>query len=324
MAAPAWAQNPLDLQPERPLTSIYEGPIIDVHNHPKGLEMYQEHLAQAEASGIVHTILMGTPNEFRKRNSRHYQGLIQTADKASALCSPDFVGIAGINRDPKAAHQRLQNSFDDFKAGKCRGFGEVGLSHYDKPVKRPDKQDKQQHIVQLPLDHELVESLFAFAHDNAAPVTLHIEPFYSPRSIDRIDEVIAFYKDACERYPNAKFIAAHNGMMPPEQLEDIFKACPNVYADVKFTHSKSLYWGFSDLHIVSDLDYLFHERWAQAIERFPDRYMYGSDWKMGKSKSFADFAGHIRQVRWMVGSLKPDVQRPFMYENAIRVFGLDP
>ncbi len=43
--------------------------------------------------------------------------------------------------------------------------------------------------------------------------------------------------------PGAKLIAAHNAMMPPEALEALFLDCPNLYADVKFTHSKSLYLG---------------------------------------------------------------------------------
>lgn len=115
-------------------------------------------------------------------------------------------------------------------------------------------------------------------------------------------------------------------MMPPADLQELFELCPNFYADIKFTHNKGMYWGFSDLHTVSDLDFRFHQRWAQSIERYPDRYMYGSDWKFGLNKSsrqaMSDFVGHITMVRKIVGSLRADAQDKFMFENARRIFSL--
>ena len=318
------AENPLEAHVERPYGAVpYEGPIIDVHTHPKLKKVGDTYFEQARASGIVHSILMGTPNTYRKGNSQDNYPVAIRLEDVSSLCSSDFVGIAGIRKDENRARTDLYRAFEDFESGKCIGFGEVGLSHYDKPRKRTGARKGKQHIVQLRLDHPLIVEMLAFANQHSAPVVFHIEPFYSPEKIDRLTEVMAFYRRICTRYPGAKLIAAHNGMMPPEALEALFRDCPNIYADIKFTHSKGLYWGFSDLHIVSDLDFRLHERWAASMERFPERYLFGSDWKMGKGKSFDDFSGHIAIVRRIVGSLREDVQRMFMFENARGVYVFD-
>jgi len=318
------AENPLERYAERPYGAApYGGPIIDAHTHPKLKRGGGAYFEQARASGVVHSILMGTPNTYRKRSSQENYPVASRFEDVASLCSSDFVGIAGIQKNEARARADLHNAFEDFKLGRCIGFGEVGLSHYDKPRKRSKNRAGTQHLVQLRLDHPIIGEMLAFADRHSAPVVFHIEPFYSPDNIDRLIEVMTFFRRSCASYPGAKLVAAHNAMMPPEALEALFLDCPNIYADVKFTHSKSLYWGFSDLHIVSDLDFRLHERWAVSIERFPGRYLFGSDWKMGKSASFDDFAGHIAFVRRIVGSLRTDVQHMFMADNARRVFGID-
>ena len=318
------AQNPLEAHAERPYgAASYDGPIIDVHTHPKFNRGGEAYFEQARASGVVHSILMGTPNTYRKRSSRENYPVANRFKDVSSLCSSDFVGIAGMEKDETRARGDLHSAFEDFKSGHCIGFGEVGLSHYDKPRKRSEWRAGKQDLVQLRLDHPIIEEMLAFADQHSAPVVFHIEPFYSPEKIDRLAEVMTFFRHTCARHPEAKIIAAHNAMMPPEALEALFRDCPNIYADIKFTHSKSLYWGFSDLHIVSDLDFRIHERWAASIERFPERYLFGADWKTGKSTAFDDFAGHIAIVRRIVGSLRADVQRMFMVGNARRVFGIN-
>ena len=73
-------------------------------------------------------------------------------------------------------------------------------------------------------------------------------------------------------------------LAPPGDLEDLFGACPNFFADVKFTHAEGLYWGFSDLHIVSrgDLGLAGHARLAQAaavtIKAELGLYIIGGRW----------------------------------------------
>ena len=57
-------------------------------------------------------------------------------------------------------------------------------------------------------------------------------------------------------------------------------------------------------------------------EKYPDKVMYGSDWKLGRKYSFDDFPYHLKKVRLMIGSLKNSVQKKIMHDNAIRIYGL--
>jgi predicted TIM-barrel fold metal-dependent hydrolase len=59
------------------------------------------------------------------------------------------------------------------------------------------------------------------------------------------------------------------------------------------------------------------------IQKYPDRFIFGSDWKFGRRDSFEDYTGHIRTVRRMLEILAPGVQRKVLYENARCVYSID-
>ena len=158
------SENPLEAHAERPYgVAPYQGPIIDAHTHPKLKKGGEAYFEQARASGVIHSILMGAPNTYRKGDSReNYPAAIRFED-VSSLCSSDFVGIAGIQKDEARARADLSRAFEDFELGRCTGFGEVGLRHYDKPRKRSKERAGKQHLVQLRLDHPIVDEMLAFA-----------------------------------------------------------------------------------------------------------------------------------------------------------------
>ena len=60
------------------------------------------------------------------------------------------------------------------------------------------------------------------------------------------------------------------------------------------------------------------------IEKFPDRFIYGSDWKEGRRRGYEgrSYRKHIKKVRRMIGSLAPAVREKFGYSNAKRIFRL--
>jgi len=149
------SENPLEAHVERPYGAVpYEGPIIDVHTHPKLKKVGDTYFEQARASGIVHSILMATPNTYRKRNPQAYYPVAIRLEDVSSLCSSDFVGIAGIRKDKNRARTDLYRAFEDFESGKCIGFGEVGLSHYDKHTKLPGGHWNLRKKMEIRLDIE--------------------------------------------------------------------------------------------------------------------------------------------------------------------------
>jgi predicted TIM-barrel fold metal-dependent hydrolase len=308
-------------QQELPLgQGKYEGPIIDAHNHPNRASRVDEFFALVDRAGVEKVIVMSTPNWYRKGKGEEIIEKSLRHSTAMALCSADFIGHRFQGQTATA-----QRGIDTFAAklgdGRCQGIGELGIRHYDKT--RTGAQDE----VILALDDGFVDQALALADRYGATVVFHIEPVYQPKGIDNTQQIKAWYGRICRRYTRARLISAHTGMMGPADLEEILLACGNVYADFKFMHSKVALFGFQDLHPINDLDYRFFEPWAALIEKYPDRFIFGSDWKYGRKKSgddsFDKYLRHIKKVRRMIGSLRPDVWEKVLYTNAKRVFGLE-
>ena len=117
----------------------------------------------------------------------------------------------------------------------------------------------------IPLDDWVIVKAVELANHYRVPIVFHIEPFFSPDGIDQLAKVKSFYMEWCETYPNATIIAAHNGMMPPEDLSEIFSACSNVMSDFKYLRNRKAQWRFFDLHAISGKDGVLDKRWLYVV-----------------------------------------------------------
>ena len=295
----------------------YAGKMIDAHSHPRKIRA--AHFSDAHKANIERVIVMRTPNDYREPKRKDMLSAAAQFSNVAVLCSSDFVGhlfdgeIAQARRVVAQIEQMLEEK-------RCAGIGEIGLRHYDKRWRRGGGQ----HELSLALDHTLIDEVISIANSHAVPVVLHIEPVYTPKAIDDLKEIKAWYKRVCKKYPRVTLIAAHNGMMSPADLEQLLRYCPNLFADVKILHSEEAVEGFADLHGVNDLDYRFFEAWALLIEKYPDRFLLGTDWKDGRRRGDAgrSYLEHIQRIRQMIGSLSPAVQERFAYSNAKRIYQL--
>jgi predicted TIM-barrel fold metal-dependent hydrolase len=267
---------------------------------------------------------MGTPNEYRSRGS---MALLQSKSKwATVLCSPDFIGNSNGIFGQTVAANMLKESLMSFESGLCSGFGELGLAHYDKWSKNIEQGAKKQHVVLVDLQLELLQELFKFSNKNKTAIVFHIEPYYTPKKIDRSGEVYDFYASNCKKYPQVKIIAAHNSMLLPEKLEDLFLECPNLYVDIKFTHQFN-YWSFYDLNPPTKKDGSWHEKWLAIAIKYSDRIMLSTDWHIGYPNShplanLGNYKIHIKDIRSILGVLPHDAQDNIAYKNAIKIFGI--
>ena len=98
----------------------------------------------------------------------------------------------------------------------------------------------------------------------------------------------------------------------------------STYTDWKLAFHWSSLWGFEDLHIPNDYRFKLHEVWAKSMEKYSDRYFFGSDQKLGKSPAHDVFVEHyMKHVRLMIGSLSPEVQEKIAYKNAAKLFKIN-
>jgi len=307
---------------ERPYgLKSYEGKMIDSHSHPRkeSRKKLARHFADAEKAGIERVIVMRTPNDYL--NSRREKQLKRAGQftNVTILCSSNFAGYT-YRDEIELARWEVARIRVDLEAGRCAGVGEVGLSHYDKRWARGGGQ----HVLILPLDHPVVHAVLAAANLHAVPVVLHIEPVYKPWSANKLPQIKRWYKEVCMKYPRVRLVAAHTGMMSPPDLEELLLSCPTLFADFKVLHNRGATIGFADLYPVNDLDFRFFEHWATMFEKYPDRFIFGSDWKEGRRRGYhgRSYRRHIDLVRKMIGSLSPSVQKKLAYTNAKRIFRL--
>jgi len=337
-------KNLLEKYKERQTSNPYNGPIIDVHDHPNYKGRDKKRVKPNGPNGpdiikiknnlnVIHTIVMNTPGDYRSKKKRYNSTkFAKRYDNVSALCRADLIGFRykflknNLDSDSDKVEKEVKRIEENLKKNNCIGIGEVGPVHYNKHAKTilpGGKKKASQGALILDLNDQIISKILELANFYKVPIVFHIEPFYVLEKINREKEVLSFYKKNCRKYPNAKIILAHLGHFSPATLGHIFDICPNTFADFKFTHSWGLYWGGHDLNHPSDLDFRIHERWAKFFEKYPDRVMYGSDWKLGRKYSFDDFPYHLKKVRLMIGSLKESVQKQIMYSNAKKIFNIN-
>jgi len=288
------------------LTSLYgayKGPVIDAHVHvsdPDG-NTFQKDMKEAN---VTKAISMSFPGKEDMLSGRY--------DNIVELCEADFV--------------RYSNLSTKHKDKKCPGYGEVGLRHYNKTKKR--RKGKPQPTLVVSFDEKSVTNYLDIANESLSPVVLHIEPFYDIDGIDNLQEVKNFYTSICRDYPKLPLIASHTGMMSAGDLNDLLTECDNLYADFKIMPGRNGQAGFRDLFIIHTKDTRFlHSDWKALFEKYPDRFLFGSDWKtyrMGRRHGGRlDYSDGIEITRKLLSTLPDDVQEKILYKNAKRIFQIN-
>ena len=181
------------------------------------------------------------------------------------------------------------------QAGTFRGLGEIhviaGLG--PNPARR----------------HEVLDGLMELAAGFKVPVMLHVEA-----------SSWLFFKPLCERYPQVRIQWAHaGGILPPDQVDRLLAACPNVWAELAARDNDR----YVESPIV-DEDGRLLPRWRRLIEKYPDRFVVGSDpvWPVdGLSfddpdtgwEKMNDFLGFHR--RWLA-DLPKELRNKLLLDNA--------
>lgn len=293
----------------------YKGPIIDAHLHVTDGEA-RAFLETMEKENVEASISMAFPGGGGK--------LSINSKKLISLCDAEFVRPLASEDFSRALSLAKRHIGRD-----CAGFGEVGVRHYNKTAKRDG--GKGQPTYALSFRSEAMDAYLSHANSQGKPVVFHIEPFYDVKEINSLGEVTLFYEETCRKFPNMKIVAAHNGMMPPKNLEELFGKCKNLFSDFKFLTTKNSFAGFRDLHTFHKAPRKMREEndpikpdWRALIGKYEDRFMFGSDIKTDQKLNGrrGDYSIHIQEVRELISTFEPRLQQKIMYQNAKRVFNI--
>lgn len=270
-------------------------PAADVHVHYKwsqnDVTSPQQALAVLERHNVALAVVIGTPAELALQLAE------QRPEKIIAIWSPYRSGgdWQRWTRDPEV----LVRARAALASGAYRGIGELHLIGGFVPA----------------ADTPVIAGLLALAAEYRVPILLHTE-------LSRADYLI----DLCQAHPRTQILWAHAGaILPPEQVDQALQSCPNLWAELSARDP----WRFVG-NPVTDAEGALLPSWRALIERWPDRFMIGTDpvWPVEQLDSWDqadsgwdEYARFLAfHHRWL-SQLDSGLAGKIRLHNALRLFG---
>jgi hypothetical protein len=274
---------------------IYE-PIADVHLHyylnQQALVDADDAVSQLVEQNVVFGVVSSTPPDLAL--------LLRRA--AGKWIIPIFMPYL----EPDKRHswfnddRVLKATQEALASGEYFGIGEIHLTAGLAP--NPRKR------------HPIVDGLLGLAVAYDVPIMIHTEA-----------SDYRYFLPLCQRHPAARIQWAHaGGLLPPEQVGMLLEACPNVWVDLAARDNDR----YINSPVVSANGRLL-PGWRAVIEKYPDRFLIGSDpiWPVvdrGRWDSpnvgwerLGDFLDFHR--RWLY-PLPDRLSRKLRLENAQRLY----
>lgn len=257
-----------------PLHKVYKDlPLIDVHNH----QAADSPVLEWQRLGVDRTVLFGSISEPEAKRTD------ELAWRAYANHHKEvYPSFAGINI---YSDEGLDYTKEQLEKGYLN-IGELAAaSTYSQVVSQVKwKADS-------PSSGKLVQ-VYKLAEKYQVPVLLHIDPPYGPP--------IAGLQRALTRFPKVKFIFAHaNVASSPEDIEALLSQYDNLYID--------FYAGYTVYDEGSDNEL---KDFVPLVEKFPHRFMFGSDSGYGIGYDAA-----IAAIYEMIDLLSPETAVKVAYQN---------
>ncbi len=152
--------------------------------------------------------------------------------------------------------------------------------------------------------------------------------FDVPASVHAEASSHRFFRPLCRRHPGARIYWAHaGGVLPPEEVTGLLRACPNVWIDLSARDPMR----YGKVHPITDASGRLMPAWRELVIEFQDRVMVGTDPFFKESLDSWDEPNtgwdHIDAIvafhrRW-IHDLPADVARKVRLDNAVRFFRID-
>lgn len=270
-------------------------PLADTHVHYKWSQREvtapERAVAILRENDIALAVVIGTPAEYALELAH------LAPDVVVPLWSP-YREADDWSRWPYD-EEVLERAGGALATGRYRGIGELHLiggfaPHWRSPV---------------------IQGLFALAGEHDVPLLLHTE-------LSSNDYMLHL----CRAFPQVRLVWAHAGaILSPAEVAEVMDACPQLTAELSARDP----WRFVNNPISDDTGALTPQ-WRSLIERYPDRFMIGSDpvwpveqldgWDRADTgwQEYSRFIGFHR--RWL-DALPPDLAGKLRLDNAIAVYG---
>lgn len=309
-------------------------PVIDIHNHLRGLENMKTYLEEMDKAGVLKCVSLDgySKDDFYKKHLKVCQD--NSKDRFLVFFLPDF----SLIDEPDFGLKEAKRLEDAVKMG-CRGLKiakELGLEWRDKTGKI------------VPIDDPRINPIWDKCAELGIPVMIHVsdpKAFFTPidKYNERYDELgvhpdWSFYgkdyppKDEILKqrnrvfamHPNTIFIGAHVGNLP-EELDQVgmwLDVYPNFYVD-----------------ICARISELGRQPYTarRFMIKYQDRVLFGTDTPCNAEayriyyrfletddEYFDPTPAHHQQGRWMIyGLYLPDEVLEKIYnKNALKILSM--
>ena len=206
--------------------------------------------------------------------------------------------ICGVNPNDRYAASQLRALLEMYP-GQIYGIGELMSRHDDLTALTYGEPPRA--------DHPALLEVYDLAAEYDIPVLIH----HNISSVNNPDPLyLGEMKNALAHNRKTRIIWAHVGISRritvvdlPDIAEDMLRSNPNLYYDIS--------WIVYEEYIAKDEASL--DKWAELIEKYPDRFMIGSD-KVGH---WDTYPGEITKYAPLVARLSPDTAWALCSENIL-------
>ena len=276
----------LPTQTPTPVFSALTAPLIDAHLHlPSSIEP-EVLFKQLSDAGISKVMVFG---KFEKLLPLKQQ-------------NRSFVSIfPQVRRDPITKELLLNSKMvnileKQLDTGIPDGIGEISFRHQSF-INSPVNGD------QNPVDGPEAMQFFKLAGEQNSPIIVHIEREFSNE-----------LESALQQNPTTDVIWAHMGDASAAVVGAMLENNPNLYADIS-CRNPLFPRGFSmEEQSLTHENGILKEDWRLLFEKFPDRFMFGTD--IGTGNRHEMIYEIVTYYRSVLGQLTPTTAESIASKNA--------
>lgn len=282
----AWAWSAQASEPSAESRRLAaETPLFDMHMHvyqgltPAELEARMDRNGVRWGGGVGAVNPMADISQFKAHLGNRYYPTLGQPELAASYAQG---GVAAMTKmDSPLIQRALNRGRMLLNARQAYGYGELILDNMNSHPNRSFQR-------RAPVDSAVVRAMFDLVKELGGIVQMHLEPH---------EKTLAELKAVLNDYPQVPVVISHCLAVntSPRVLNELFEAFPQLHCELSarsqsFLPRRPAEQVFGQNFAKAD--------WLQSIEKYPDRYMVGTD----AYSSDVDYDEEIRQIR---GGLLP-------------------
>jgi len=203
---------------------------------------------------------------------------------------------------------------DAAKSGKYVGFGELALRHFPQPnLTGPQKEARD---ITIAGDHPWLLGLSDIAAKYNMVLDIHVEP--DSNTLPGFEKLISHNTQTKIIFDHASWY--NTGQGTPSLFAGLMEKYPNLYSSIKIR--KPISSEQSKVAILKQ-DGKISEDWLAVFEKYPDRFLIGTDVKFGLDSGEGDMEEVYSFTIEFLNALPEDLREKIATKNAQKLFDIE-